>query len=264
MKKSVVSLFALGLILTGCGQTEGSSSTPSSPTGPDSSESSSLPDSSIDESQLEYISTNIFRDEGVTVSDVLFDLAFMKYVVKDKTYSFSIKASNSATSEVQIEYSNPGIVSIEGNLDDGFKLNCLRAGGTVVVFRYADGAMLYRTAINVRSAKTSDEVVDYMVNEVKYYSFAMGYDSYQLTMTSESEGVMQAKEGTLEYLPMNFTYSINPTMRQFHDMWGYDISVKMVESSSPIMLTNFFVTAIGDTLNVYDNGGIIGIFTENL
>jgi hypothetical protein len=258
MKKRIL-LLAIPLILAGCAEQSNNSGLSSSSSDPASS-SEEVSSSSND--GINFVSTSTYADKDVSVSGILSDLNFCKYVIKDKKYQCTITAKNETSSDVKVSFSNVGIVTFVGDLETGFTLNCLKVGGTIMTIKDSSDFMIYRTAINVREPLTAEKVTDYMVNSVTYYDAPIGYDHYKISFTSPTAGVFTAKEGDNDYGSMTFTYAIDSELVQFIDLYGYNLTVTMDDSKSAILMTTIFVYGTGNSLMAYEKNGIIGIFEE--
>jgi hypothetical protein len=254
MKKIILGPLMLSLVLAGCaGQTNSASSQPVDSMGQASSSSSS--------SQPEFVSTSQYSGKGVSVSGILSDLSFIGCAIQGQSYRCGIKVDNAPSPTAQIDLSVPGIVTFEGDFTNGFTLSCLNVGGTILTVRDSTGFMLYRAAINVKAALSASELADHIVNDVRYYN-AVGsfYDSYQLTFVSATAGYIKATESGNDYGSLAFTYDIDEQLQLSQDMYGYELTILMDDSRSPLLLTSAFAYATGDIMNVYTKDGIVGLF----
>ncbi|MCI2111193.1 MAG: hypothetical protein LKK13_02500 [Bacilli bacterium] len=254
MKKIILGPLMLSLVLAGCaGQTGSASSQPVDSTGQLSSSSSS--------SQPEFVSTSHYSGKGVSVSGILSDLSFIGYAIQGQSYRCGIKVDNVPSATAEIDLSVPGIVTFEGDFTNGFTLSCLKVGGTILTVRDSTGFMLYRAPINVKAALSASELADHIVNDVRYYD-AVGsfYDSYQLTFISATAGYIKATESGNDYGSLAFTYDIDEQLQLSQDMYGYELTILMDDSRSPLLLTSAFAYATGDIMNVYTKDGIVGLF----
>ncbi len=272
MRKKSILLVALPLLLTSCGGQ--SSEIPSSSASDgssviDSGNSSEEPIEEISSSgeTYDFVSTEAYDDSAISVGGILDSLdLIVEYAIKGIDYSVSISISDYSISDIVVASSNPEVAVLEGDLVNGYTLHCYNVGGTIITIRSADdNYLLYRQAVNVKEALTADQLIDHMVNEVRYYtsgSVSFG-DEYNITFVDETSGIFSAYESAVDYGSMTFTYEMTSAEpEQFIDLYGYYFTLTMDDSSSYILLSDMFVYATGELLLPYTNAGLVAFLWD--